>query len=270
MAKLKDSGKRREFSTGAVRDAVEGKGRCDLLPLEVLSEFFQCDGKIDMIFFSIEQYIRDGDLSALFRALEAFDKMHWKSYHTMILEVSHQYEDGMQKYGERNWEKGIHLHCYMDSAVRHYLKFLRGDDDEPHDRAFVWNILGAIWTHKNKPELIDLPFAEVITTLYSDDKEVAEFKSFEPPIIFQETPDHEIVCRLCDQKIDADEYISGVHFCPKKRKAIRISPKPVSNGNGVLNPACPVCSSPIIFSGKTKGSSYFMHRECPSCGWTDS
>jgi len=25
-------------------------------------------------------------------------------------------------------------------------------------RAFVWNILGAIWTHRNKPEMIDLPF----------------------------------------------------------------------------------------------------------------
>ena len=30
--KIKDSGERREFSTGAVRDMAEGKGRCDLLP----------------------------------------------------------------------------------------------------------------------------------------------------------------------------------------------------------------------------------------------
>jgi len=28
-------------------------------------------------------------------------------------------------------------------------------------RAFVWNILGAIWTHLNKPEMIDLPFKKV-------------------------------------------------------------------------------------------------------------
>jgi hypothetical protein len=57
--------------------------------------------------------------------------------------------------------KGIPLHCYIDSGVRHYLKFKRGDDDEPHGRAFVWNILGALWTQENKPELIDLPFKEV-------------------------------------------------------------------------------------------------------------
>lgn len=29
---LKDSGNRREFTTGAVRDIGDGKGRCDLLP----------------------------------------------------------------------------------------------------------------------------------------------------------------------------------------------------------------------------------------------
>jgi hypothetical protein len=33
---LKDSGKRQEFETGAVRDTQEGKGRFDLLPLSVL------------------------------------------------------------------------------------------------------------------------------------------------------------------------------------------------------------------------------------------
>jgi hypothetical protein len=32
MTTIKDSGHRREFDTGAVRDMAEGKGRCDLLP----------------------------------------------------------------------------------------------------------------------------------------------------------------------------------------------------------------------------------------------
>lgn len=32
MAELKDSGNRREFESGAVRDMQEGKGRCDLIP----------------------------------------------------------------------------------------------------------------------------------------------------------------------------------------------------------------------------------------------
>ena len=36
MAEILDSGERTQFSTGAVRDMHEGKGRCDLLPMCVL------------------------------------------------------------------------------------------------------------------------------------------------------------------------------------------------------------------------------------------
>lgn len=35
---IKDSGNRREFSTGAVRDMAEGKGRMDLLPWAAIME----------------------------------------------------------------------------------------------------------------------------------------------------------------------------------------------------------------------------------------
>lgn len=34
-----DSGNRREFDSGAVRDIQEGKGRCDLLPLVEVGSF---------------------------------------------------------------------------------------------------------------------------------------------------------------------------------------------------------------------------------------
>ena len=72
-----------------------------------------------------------------------------------FLEVAKHFEEGAKKYGEDNWQKGIPTHCYIDSAVRHYLKWLRGDNDEPHDRAFVWNILCCIWTCIHKPKLND-------------------------------------------------------------------------------------------------------------------
>jgi hypothetical protein len=73
----------------------------------------------------------------------------------MFLEVAKHFEEGAKKYGDDNWRKGIPARVYIDSAVRHYLKFLRGDTDEPHDRAFCWNILCCIWTCKHKPELND-------------------------------------------------------------------------------------------------------------------
>lgn len=153
---IKDSGARREFGTGAVRDIAEGKGRCDLLPLRILSDWLE-----SKLLIFIEEYIKLGDVSSLWFALDEFIKERVWDKQAAILEVSKQYEQGCQKYGDRNWEKGIPVHCYIDSGVRHYLKFKRGDTDEPHDRAFVWNMLGAIWTHENKPELIDLPFVEV-------------------------------------------------------------------------------------------------------------
>lgn len=154
-----DSGTRRTFDSGAVRDVQEGKGRCDLLPLDVIACLLHEKIEIDEIISHINEYVRFGDITYLFSAIESFIKHRYVDTPTAILEVAKHYSDGCQKYGERNWEIGIPLHCYIDSGIRHYLKCLRGDTDEPHNRAFLWNMLGAIWTHKHKPECIDLPFA---------------------------------------------------------------------------------------------------------------
>ena len=158
MSELKDSGARRQFDTGAVRDIADGKGRCDLLPLKVVAEILD-----SVVLKCVDAYVRTGNIGELQNAIRIFvtNDSNWLDIYTAILEVAKQYEQGCQKYGDRNWEKGIPVHCYIDSGVRHYLKFKRGDTDEPHDRAFLFNVLGAIWTHENKPELIDLPFKDV-------------------------------------------------------------------------------------------------------------
>lgn len=144
---IKDSGNRREFETGAVRDIQEGKGRCDLLPLDVVGEFLQ-----NNVIKFIRNFQESGDIRELYYALSFADIAE---PYTLILEVSKHFEEGAKKYGEYNWQKGIPTHCYVDSAVRHYLKWLRGDDDEPHDRAFCWNIICCIWTCIHKSELND-------------------------------------------------------------------------------------------------------------------
>lgn len=90
---LKDSGSRRAFSTGAVRDAAKGKGRFDLVPV-----FGVLSGALQM-------------------------------------------ERGMQKYGARNWEKGMPLSTFLDCALRHMFKALAGFDDEPHWDAATWNLM---------------------------------------------------------------------------------------------------------------------------------
>ena len=143
---IKDSGTRREFNAGAVRDIQEGKGRCDLMPLLPISWVIG-----DTVLGHIEDYKQTGAATYLVSALKS--TVLYEDKLTMFLEVSKHFEEGAKKYGENNWQKGIPTNCYIDSAVRHYLKYLRGDKDEPHDRAFVWNILCCIWTCMNKPEL---------------------------------------------------------------------------------------------------------------------
>ena len=154
---IKDSGERREFETGAVRDIQEGKGRCDLLPLMQVADLvgnIGISGR-DEIIVDIAEYQKTGDLSYLIWAIESFtSKLGW-TIPTAMLEVSKHFEAGCQKYGERNWEKGIPEHCYIDSAVRHYLKWLDGMTDEPHDRAVLWNLICLWWTHENITEVDD-------------------------------------------------------------------------------------------------------------------
>lgn len=158
MSILKDSGERRQFASGAVRDIANGKGRCDLLPLDVIAQMF---GEGDLILQHISSYIRTGKATYLYRAMHSFIQREYNGdKYEALLELSKHMEDGARKYSERNWEKGIPLHAFIDSGVRHYLKYLRGDNDEPHARAFMWNMVCCVWTQKHHPELIDLPFVE--------------------------------------------------------------------------------------------------------------
>lgn len=149
-----DNGDRRVFSSGAVRDIDDSKGRVDLMPIKVIGDMLN-----DPVLIHIGEYVYDGDIKHLERAIREFSRTRYESLWDALLDVSIHYRDGSLKYAERNWEKGINLHSYIDSGCRHYLKVRRGDLDEPHDRAFLWNMLGAIWTQENRPECIDLPFA---------------------------------------------------------------------------------------------------------------
>lgn len=166
-----DSGDRTEFESGAVRDMREGKGRCDLLPMEVVAGLLR-----DPILYDIRDFQSTGETKSLYTAIDRFST-HWMdevvkdklgsctdeerevietaTYAEMCLDVAKHFEEGAKKYGDNNWRRGIPVHVYIDSAVRHYLKYLATWEDEPHDRAFVWNLMCCIWTCINKPELND-------------------------------------------------------------------------------------------------------------------
>ena len=152
MNMILDSGNRTEFETGAVRDVQEGKGRCDLMPLMVVAELLDSE-----VILEIAKFKEFRDVKYLYHCLDSFQETYddFDTLEEMILDVAKHFEQGAKKYGENNWQKGIPLHSYIDSAIRHYLKFRAEIEDEPHGRAFVWNILCAIWTKENKPELDD-------------------------------------------------------------------------------------------------------------------
>jgi hypothetical protein len=82
------------------------------------------------------------------------------------------YEKGCIKYGERNWEKGIPVSRYVDSAMRHLLQFLDGLDDENHLIAALWNMASMYETilriqqGKLPESLYDLPAKVKLPDVY--------------------------------------------------------------------------------------------------------
>lgn len=104
----KDSGKREQFDTGAVRDIREGKGRFDLVTPVGLRRLAQV------------------------------------------------YERGASKYGDKNWEKGMPISRFMDSALRHLNQYLNGDRDEDHLAQAAFNVFAAMHMEERRPELNDI------------------------------------------------------------------------------------------------------------------
>ena len=65
---------------------------------------------------------------------------------TAIFHIARVFEEGGKKYKIRNYEAGIPLSRFIDSALRHLFKHLEGQRDEPHMAQAGWNILAYIHT----------------------------------------------------------------------------------------------------------------------------
>lgn len=58
--------------------------------------------------------------------------------------LARHFEDGCNKYGDRNWEKGQPIGRFIDSALRHIMKYWAGHVDEMHLHSALWNLLAAV------------------------------------------------------------------------------------------------------------------------------
>lgn len=126
------------------------------MPLHVVARLV--GNRYSCVLHEIENYKETNKPGHLYAAVQCFCKDEGISIVDMMLEVSLHYRDGAEKYGEDNWKNGLPVKSYLSSAIRHLLKHIDGYKDEEHHRGFVWNIMSALWTITNKPELIDAPF----------------------------------------------------------------------------------------------------------------
>lgn len=63
-----------------------------------------------------------------------------------LMRLARHFQNGAKKYGDENWRKGQNLRRFMDSAIRHGLKYLAGYRDEDHAIAAAWNLLCLVET----------------------------------------------------------------------------------------------------------------------------
>lgn len=77
--------------------------------------------------------------------------------HSALLRVARHMENSLEIHEERNWERGLPMHCFLDSAMRHVFKYMDGQTDEDHLAAAATNLLMALWTEAHLPAMQDIP-----------------------------------------------------------------------------------------------------------------
>lgn len=139
-----------------------GKGRCDLLPLGVVFKFLtECndtdvDAETRNILHCLYMFQKTQNTDYLYSILDYVSEYMYSNKYTMLLDLSIQFEKKAEKHGIDSWKKEIPKWSYLDSAIRHFLKWLRLDADEKHGREFIWNVFCLIYTIENKGDNDDI------------------------------------------------------------------------------------------------------------------
>ena len=144
---LKDSGDRRQFETGAVRDRAVGKGLPALISAPLMTDY--CDmynetHEYSYVITELYNILQSGDWG---KAIDIFHSLVMRTcFKTAMYRLSVQLEKGALKYSKRNWEKGMPLEEYINSALRHTFSIINEEDDEDHYAAALFNVMGLYHT----------------------------------------------------------------------------------------------------------------------------
>ena len=146
-----------------------------------------------------------------------------------IMEISKHCEEGAEKYGEHNVDKGIPLHSLCDSAARHLAKFIAGEMDEDHLRAACWNLLWALNQRKTHPELDDLySHKEIRDKVRKSEPEKSKFQPLTfSKLVAKSLECDRVYCKECSGLVDiwrgwvnvmVDYEKNEIHLCPDLSK----------------------------------------------------
>lgn len=75
--------------------------------------------------------------------------------HELLTRLAELYARGAEKYGDCNWqlaETEPEIKRFKESAWRHFVQWQKGEEDEDHGIATVWNIMAYEWLTKYKNE----------------------------------------------------------------------------------------------------------------------
>lgn len=170
---IHDSGKRQEFSTGAVRDTAEGKPLLNLIsPIYLrrlhsrVSSFVPCNVPADAwseMKLLVEDYREGGrgNDPLILASLHLSTIMHFQETGQMesdspdtgpivspyfVRRLGHWLTLGAEKYTARNWEKGINLDRTCGSLMRHITNYDADDESEDHLAAIACNLMFLVHT----------------------------------------------------------------------------------------------------------------------------
>lgn len=151
---IKDSGQRRTYPTGAVRDRGEDKGLPSLISPIFIRDLITKQGcltkytsetpfmkliGIKSLSYSLLMDKDDVLLSSILQTAVMLFRYEGIGQALQILSI--HLEKGAKKYEPRNWEKGFFLVDIFDSLQRHIDAMLREEDDEDHYAACLCNIM---------------------------------------------------------------------------------------------------------------------------------